>query len=173
MKKLIVCVGFVLLSLVPSKAQESSYVLDSNDVNSIDAITAAMYDVISGPAGERNWDRFRSLCIKDAHFIGTGVSQSGKPYVAKMNVDTYIKNAGPMFLKEGFYEVEISRKVERYGSVVHVFSTYESRKEKDAEPFDRGINSIQLLYAKNRWWVVSIVWNSESDDNPIPAKYLK
>ncbi|HUQ82696.1 MAG TPA: hypothetical protein VM076_16215, partial [Gemmatimonadaceae bacterium] len=32
------------------------------DVKSIDAILTALYDVISGPAGQpRNWDRFRSL----------------------------------------------------------------------------------------------------------------
>jgi hypothetical protein len=32
------------------------------DVNSMDAIIAAVYDVISGPAGKkRNWDRMRSF----------------------------------------------------------------------------------------------------------------
>lgn len=173
MRKLIFCLGIVLLFTNTSKAQESTYVVDSADVKTIDGIMAAVYDVISGPAGERNWDRFKSLSMKDAHLIGCGVTQAGQPYVAKMNVESYIKNAGPIFKQEAFYEVEISRKMERYGNVVHIFSTYESRKEADGDPFERGINSIQLLYAKNRWWVVSIVWNAETDDNPIPKKYLK
>ncbi|HBB95831.1 MAG TPA: hypothetical protein DC054_10610, partial [Blastocatellia bacterium] len=31
------------------------------DVATMDAIVASLYDVISGPPGARNWDRFRSL----------------------------------------------------------------------------------------------------------------
>ncbi|MFB3112623.1 MAG: hypothetical protein ACE10G_11370, partial [Gemmatimonadales bacterium] len=37
---------------------------DPADVESVDAIVAAVYDVISGAAGqERDWDRMRSLFI--------------------------------------------------------------------------------------------------------------
>lgn len=38
---------------------------DPADVNSIDGIVKAVYQVISGPAGMRNWDRFRSLFHED------------------------------------------------------------------------------------------------------------
>jgi hypothetical protein len=56
---------------------------------------------------------------------------------------------------------------------VHVFSTYEARqKADDPKPFMRGINSIQLFNDGKRWWVVSILWQSESPDNPLPEKYL-
>jgi hypothetical protein len=64
--------------------------------------------------------------------------------------------------------VEIARRTERYGSVVHVFSTYESRRNADdAEPFMRGINSIQLLYEKGRWWVVTIFWQPNTRTCPV------
>jgi hypothetical protein len=51
-------------------------------------------------------------------------------------------------------------------------STYESRKEEGEDPFQRGINSIQLFWDGTRWWVVNIAWDQERDDNEIPDKYL-
>src|ERR1700676_3890566 len=35
-----------------------------DDVKSVESLLAALYDVISGPAGERDWNRFRSLFTK-------------------------------------------------------------------------------------------------------------
>jgi len=40
-----------------------------DDVKSMDAILAAVYDTISGPAGGRDWDRLRSLFHADARLI--------------------------------------------------------------------------------------------------------
>jgi hypothetical protein len=46
------------------------------DVASIDSIMKAVYDVISGDAGQkRDWDRFRSLFHKDAKLIPSGKNQ--------------------------------------------------------------------------------------------------
>ena len=67
------------------------------------------------------------------------------------------------FLKrDGFWEREIARRVDRYGNVAHVFSTYESRvNSPDTAPFSRGIKRIQLVTNGERWWVVTIVWDFE------------
>ena len=71
--------------------------------------------------------------------------------------------AEPFLVGEGFYEYEIFRKVEQYGNLAHVWSTYGSKKSKfDAKPYARGINSIQLLYDDHRWWVISIYYNKET-----------
>ncbi len=76
-------------------------------------------------------------------------------------------------MKEGFFERGISNKVEQFGTVAHVFSTYESRHEKDGKPFARGINSIQLVNDGKRWYVVTILWDQEKPGQEIPEKYLK
>ena len=61
---------------------------DPADVESIDAIIAALYDVISGPIGEkRDWDRFRSLFVPDARLIPTGQGQGDGPVVAVAHAD--------------------------------------------------------------------------------------
>lgn len=145
------------------------------DIASVDAIVKALYDVISGPAGQaRNWDRFRSLLVPNARLMPTGPRQGGGASVGMWSADDYVKRAGPSLERGGFFEVEIHRVTETYGNVTHAFSTYESRRTADPneKPFARGINSIQLLRDGDRWWVVSIFWDSERPGNEIPAKYL-
>lgn len=149
------------------------------DVASIDAIIAASYDGISGPAGKkRDWDRERSLFIPDARLIPTtktaGESnQDGKIAPQVMDVDGFIERSRDYLEKNGFFEKEIARRTEQFGHIAHVWSTYESRHhEDDPEPFMRGINSFQLLYDDRRWWIVTIYWQHESPETPIPEKYL-
>lgn len=144
------------------------------DVSSVDAIIKAVYDVISGPAGEkRNWDRMRTLFVPDARMIATGKRPGGEAVKRTMSPEEYITSSGPFLESNGFFENEIGRKTERYGSIVHVFSTYESRKTKeDEKPFMRGINSFQLWNDGKRWWVITILWESETKDSPIPEKYI-
>ena len=144
------------------------------DVASPDAIIAALYDVISGPAGKkRDWDRFRSLVIPNGRFIPTRVQQGGAASATVLSADDYIARAGAGLERNGFFEREVSRKTEQFGAIMHAFSTYESRRTaEDPKPFARGINSIQLLKDGGRWWIVTVYWDAERPGNEIPAKYL-
>lgn len=145
------------------------------DVASADAIVAALYDVISGPAGQaRDWDRFRSLFIPAARLIMVGKRPDGAIMHRVMTPEDYVQAAGPQLEARGFFEREIGRTVDRFGAVTHVFSAYDSRRAADdAEPFARGVNSIQLLHDGNRWWVVTIFWDSEREGQPIPAELIR
>jgi hypothetical protein len=144
------------------------------DVESVDAIIAAVYDVISGPAGEaRDWDRWRSLFIPEARIISVGVNREGEIGHGVMTPEDYVQRAGPNLERNGFFESEIGRTQEEFGPMVHLFSAYDSKRTlDDPEPFARGINSFQLLNDGERWWVVTIYFTSERPDLPIPAKYL-
>ena len=144
------------------------------DVASIDAIIAAVYDVISGPAGKkRDWDRMRSLFIPGARLIPTGPRPTGGYGARALTVEDYVTRGGPMLEKEGFFESESARRTESFGQIAHVFSTYESRHAPGEKPFQRGINSIQLVNDGTRWWIVTIFWQGEDEKNPLPEKYLK
>lgn len=147
---------------------------DPKDVGSLDGIIAALYDVISGPAGQkRNWDRMRTLFLPEGRLISTGRRADGKSGKRVMDVEGYIASSGPFLEKNGFFEYEIGRKTEQFGGIVHVFSTYASKHTAaDEKPFMRGINSIQVWNDGNRWWIVTIFWQSETPDTPIPEKYL-
>jgi hypothetical protein len=145
------------------------------DVATMDAILAALYDVISGPAGKkRDWNRMRSLFIPEGRLMNVGPRKDGGFGYRVMAVDDYIKASGSYLEENGFFEREASRVVEQFGQIAHVFSTYESRhKAEDAKPFMRGINSIQLMNDGKRWWIVSVYWQHEGPSNPLPEKYLK
>ncbi len=147
-----------------------------DDVRSIDSILAATYDVISGPAGKkRDWDRFRSLFYPGARLIPTGKRPNETEVRARvLSPDDYVERSAPFLEKEGFFERGVSNKVERFGNIAQVFSTYESRHNAgDAQPFQRGINSFQLVNDGNRWWIMTIMWQAETPENPIPQEYLR
>lgn len=145
-----------------------------NDTGSIDAIISALYATISGPADrERAWNRLRALFLPGADLIRTSLAPDGTPQALVMDVPAYQENTAEFFRRESFYENEIARRVERFGHIAHVFSTYEARHEPgDAEPFKRGINSIQLFHDGNRWWIANMIWDNERADNPLPKEYL-
>jgi hypothetical protein len=162
--------ALALLTPFDLSAQEA----DPADVSSIDAILAAVYDVISGEAGEeRDWDRWRSLFAEGATLSAVGRDAAGRVQRTIMTPESYVERAGASLTRNGFFEREIGRVTEGYGMIAHAFSSYESfRSASDSEPFARGINSFQLMNDGTRWWVVSVYWQSEGPENPIPARYI-
>jgi len=148
------------------------------DVESIDAIIAASYDVISGPAGrKRDWDRERSLFYPGARLIPTA-SVPGKNNVELapqvLDVEGYIARVEPLFGKEGFYETGVARRTEQFGRIAQVWSTYESRHDpSEPDAFMSGINSFQLFNDGKRWWILSVYWQHASAEYPLPQKYLQ
>lgn len=141
------------------------------DGDSTESVIRAVYEVISGPAGARDWQRFRALFAEGARLIPMRVTPEGAvPRV--MTPDEYAKSAGANFEKNAFFESEISRKVEAFGNIAHVFSTYESRRSFGEKPFARGINSFQLVKDGKSWKIMTILWDTEREGNPIPEKYL-
>lgn len=155
--------------------QHGTPAADPRDVASPDAVVAALYDVISGPAGKpRDWNRLRSLFAPQAKMLAIGNRPDGSMPAAVMTVDDYIGRVTKPFNDAGFYETELARTSEAFGPIMHVFSTYESRHAPaDAKPFQRGINSIQLTNDGSRWWIASLLWRAETEKQPLPEKYLK
>jgi hypothetical protein len=155
---------------------EKIYKANPDDVSTIDGIIKATYDVISGEANKkRDWDRFRSLFYKDARLIPTGTNpENGVTGAKAYSPEEYIKRSEPFMMQNGFFEKEIARRMDRFGNIVQIFSTYEGRyKQSDEKAFLRGINSFQLLNDGTRWWIVTIYWQAESPKLPLPEKYLK
>jgi hypothetical protein len=156
---------FALLALAAPLARPA-------DTDSIEGVVKAVYQVISGPAGPRDWARFRSLFADGARLIPVRVTPEG-PAPNVLTPEEYAQRASANFEKNGFFESPVAQKVESFGNIAHVFSTYESRRAPGEKPFARGINSFQLVRQANAWKVMTILWDSERENNPIPEKYLK
>jgi len=131
------------------------------DVSTLDGILHALYEVLSGPAGQaRDWERYRSLFTESARLIVVVAVAGEKPRANQLTLEDYIRRVEPIFAVEDFWERETSRQTETFGRVAHVLSAYESLRDPKGQPFERGANSMQLFYDDSRWWVVSVMWNT-------------
>jgi hypothetical protein len=144
----------------------------SKDVATPDAIIAAVYDVISGgPGVARDWERFRYLFRPETRLIPTRKSPQGDLITQAMTPEEYV-TAFASRVPTGFFEQEIHRVTEQYGTVTHAFSTYEAREKKDGPVIARGINSIQLFHDGKRYYIVTIFWCAEAMGFQLPEKYI-
>jgi len=141
------------------------------DVKSTDSILAAVYAVISGPAGERDWNRFRSLFLPGATLTSAGKDREGNIHIRPRTIEQYVTGAGGYFAQHGSFESPVVSRVQTFGNIAHIFCSYESRNAVGEAPFARGINSFELAYDGKRWWIVSILWDEERPDNPLPAEF--
>jgi hypothetical protein len=157
----------------PSSSATPAASAKPGDVDSLDHIIAAVYDVISGPAGQRDWNRFNSLFYAGARLIPTRIDDKGAATARVLTPEEYATRSQAFFSKEGFFENSIANRVENWTSIAQVWSTYESRHAKGEKPFARGINSFQLFNDGTRWWILTIYWQSEDASHPLPQKYSK
>jgi hypothetical protein len=152
------------------------------DVDTVDHLVASLYDVISGDAGKpRDWARFRALFLPDGRLgvirpesPATKDAPARKGDAVFLSPDMYVQRNDLYLKKNGFFERSIANRVEEFGNLIQVWSTYESRHaERDSQPFTRGINSLQIVHAQGRFWIASILWDDERPGLTLPEKYLK
>ncbi|GAB1856001.1 hypothetical protein MHTCC0001_08360 [Flavobacteriaceae bacterium MHTCC 0001] len=183
MKKLVFVITLVF-SIPAAQAQKATkkddnsknkeFVIDNSKVLTLHKTIKTLYDVISAEKGEeRNWKQFKHLFYPNAKLIPSGMNEDGVYKAKYLTPDEYIKNSQKWLKMNGFIEKEIHRRVNSFDNIAHVFSTYECYHSKDEKtPFMRGINSIQLINDENRWWILNIYWSQETNNHPIPKKYL-
>ena len=181
MRSLPVAIPLVMAAAVPALAQQPvpphvdvpTVAPRPEDVGTLDGIMKAFYDVISGPAGQpRQWSRDRSLYVPNVRFVSLSKDSAGAIHADVVDHQTYVDRTNGYFVREGFFECEIHRTTHRFGNVVHVFSTYDTRQRADGPSIGRGINSVELFWDGARWWISAVQWDDERPDNPIPPDYL-
>jgi len=162
---------FVISSIVNGQSLDDKYL---SNVKTLDSTIETLYGVISGEKGqEREWDLFKYLFHPEAKLIPSGKNQAGAIEATFLTPEAYISRAGKMLVDTGFFEKETHRTVDTFGNITQVFSTYNSYNNESMDtPFARGINSIQLLNDGKRWLIINIYWMQESEESPIPEKYL-
>jgi hypothetical protein len=137
----------------------------SFDPTDIGSVVDAMYAMVSGPAGPRDWARQAEVFHPHARQMRTGVDASGKPWIKLMGLEDYRQDTAPFFAANDFFEIETARRIDVFGNMAHVWSVYEARRAPDdATPERRGINSIQLYRdERGHWRIVSMIWDNERE----------
>jgi len=134
-----------------------------NDEVEIGAVIDEMYAMISGPAGPRDWSRQENCFLPEARQVRTWVDEEGRATKKSMGLDDYSRDTSPFFAANDFYEVEAGRRIDIFGNIAHVWSSYEARRSPDdADVERRGINSIQLFKDSDRGWrIIHMIWDNE------------
>lgn len=143
------------------------------DVASADALVKALYEVISGPAGERDWNRFHSLFYPGSTMGAIVHTPDGQEIYHRISPKEYQQSNAPLFRQTAFFEEELGRKISGQGNIIAVQSAYQFRLSAAGPVAQRGVNYFTLIKLNGRWYVSNLIWQDESPENPIPAELLK
>ena len=135
-------------------------------------VVGAYYRIVSGPAGGRDWEQFRTLFTETARLDAVGINEQGQNQFHPQSREEYVDHLGEYLKQYGFFQSEIKRATTCYARIAHVLSTYESRNDRKGKVIDRGVMSFQLIHDAGRWRIAHVMWNSETREYPLPARYL-
>jgi hypothetical protein len=146
----------------------------SSNVSSIDSIVTSIYEVVSGEEGEnRDWDLHRTIFHPEAQIVTNYLNDHGEYQIDFYDFEDYVNNYSDYFKNNNNFEVDVNRKIEIFGNLAHVFSTFESYKNaEDSTPYRLGTASIQLYNDGDRRYVLNMYYKTESENDKVPNKYI-
>lgn len=157
----------LLFSIYLTTNGQVKMTLDTVALTSINGITNELLRHISSEKGKiKNFEAIKELFIPEARF---GILMDKNEYES-VSLDEFL-----VLLHDAYYdnykEYEIHQEIDEFNGIAQVFQTFEGIDEDQNK--ERGITSYQLIFKKNRWWIVNTIWTMETENAPIPKKYLK
>jgi hypothetical protein len=160
--------------LVPDPAPRPP---EPSDVGTIDGIVKALLESLSFTIGSQpDYNRLRTLFHPLCQIIPPRNERETQSEV--MELEVYIRQWVESIVftgleRKGLIIKEIARRIQSYGSIGQVFITFKgNHAPNDPDPVQRGIYSVQLLREKQRWYILSLTWDIERQNSPIPRAYL-
>ena len=143
----------------------------TDDKAEIEALITVCYEIVSGPAGPRDWSRQSDVFHPDSRQMRTGLDDEGRPTMQGFSPDEYARNAGPILAGMDFYEVALVNRIEVFGNIAQAWSSYIARHHPDdSEAERRGINAFLFNRgADGKWQIVSMIWDNEREGLALPA----
>lgn len=140
------------------------------DEPAIGQLLQQLYEVISFEEdGEPDWPGLERVFSRHARI--TRITPEGTDYLDRESFLAMTRNLLDIGAYTSFFELEIARVVERFGDMAHVWSVYETRRNRQArEPLGRGVNSIQLVREGEAWRVIALLWDETHADPQLDAK---
>lgn len=102
--------------------------LDSSSVQSPEAITNKMLELISGDIDEiRDWNTYRNLFLPTAQIISINPNVNPRNQVRVMNLEEFVRYVGPLYKRDGFEEYTIGLTINEFNSIANVFQSFYCR----------------------------------------------
>ena len=160
-------IGFALIVCTAIFAQTPAEKYAA-DVQSVDSIMDAYYDVVSG-SSQDPWQFERDNFIHSKNAVITRLDENGAAISHALEAE-YIPLA--LTPKEDFYEKELKRTISQFGNIAQVWSAFEIRTNQKKASDIRGLNSVQLHFENGRWFIDSWTCEMEHTANPLVAQFL-
>lgn len=162
----------LLFALLCITSQLSASPQDSLALTTVKGITDKMLEFISCDIDEvKDWDEYRNLFLPTAQKLSIRKSPDGKARTRAMNLEEFVRLAGPSYPREGFEEYAIGLTINEFNGIANVFQAFYCKNMKGTYEA-RGINSFQLVYLDDRWWISSTLFTNETEDLPLPDEFL-
>lgn len=140
-----------------------------DDVATIDGVIKAYYESVSGHPGTRDGERMLSLFIPGGKIK---INTDGDVPTHEL-AENYLRTESFLTISTDFFEREISRDTQQFGYMANVLSTYGISDAVANENYTaRGVTAFELVKTGGRWWVLSTLWQRESEDLPLPPELL-
>jgi hypothetical protein len=135
----------------------AAVVATDSDQFRIETTVLAMYNVMSGPAGRHDWNRFKELFAPEARLIETQ-RENGGTKTTPRTPDEFATEAQKVLAEQAMFEHPVSTRIEVAGNIAHVLSRFEARHSStDEKPYVTGVNSIQLVRSGDRWLILTVL----------------
>lgn len=168
MNRLPLFIIIFMTSIFGASAQERQ-TANPADVATIDGVMKAYYEGVSGPPGKRDGERILTLFIPNGKIK---INMDGQEPTHQL-AEEYLRTESFLTISTDFYEREISRDEQIFGNMANVISTYGISDAMENENYTaRGVTVFQLVKTGGRWWILSTMWQRESDEFPLPPHLL-
>lgn len=132
-------------------------------LDTVASVVDALYDALSFAGGSQpNYALVRAIFHPQARITPPAEDTAGS--LSPMAVDDYIEIFHKRLVEDGITdqggrELEIHRHTLTFNRVAHVFSSYQFVLLGASKPLVSGVNTIQLVYENERWWILSLSWD--------------
>lgn len=111
------------------------------------------------------------LFTPTARFVSVNPKAPEGRQVRSTNVEQFIRGIGPLYARDGFEEYALGTEVNEFNGIASVFQAFYC-KNLIGTYENRGVNSYQLVFADDRWWITYCSFSNETEDSKLPAELL-
>jgi hypothetical protein len=139
----------------------------------LDEVLRELYRAISFPeGGSPDWEGMAKLFLGCARI--TRITPEARD---EFDVDTFLAMLTELLesgIYTSFFESEVGRRTELFGSMAHVLSAYETKRNAEATArLGAGVNSIQLVREKETWRILSLLWDEGDSHLVFPLEQFE